>query len=214
MLNWSTWSNLPHCWKFGLWQRSEGAEPFSNLDDLTLCCYFLKSWWFDPLLLLIPLPALFAPWFQNPKTSESPRLVSHKDWPELLAKDFANRQLFVTQSAFRELYHRSSNLLPKPPERRAIYSRKEKRKILGFSVICYLVTMNNNWDFLLGQLSWILGKSELGLHAFCSIPLKSWSRCKSDPSGHYSQNVSSIIKSPLYCFKGLRGSEGYVIKSF
>ena len=72
---------------------------------------------------------------------------------------------------------------PKTPERRAIYSRKEKRKILGFSVICYLVTMNNNWEFLLGQLSWILGKSELGLHPFCSIPLKSWGRCKSDPSG-------------------------------
>ena len=107
------------------------------------------------------------------------------------------------QSAFRELYHCSSNLLPKPPERRAIYSSKEKRKIIGLSAFCYFVAMNNNWDFLLGQLSWILGKSELGLHAFCSIPLKSWSRCKSDPSGRFSQNVLSIIKSPLYCFKGL-----------
>ena len=31
------------------------------------------------------------------------------------------------QSAFRELYHCSSNLLPKPPERRSIYSSKEKK---------------------------------------------------------------------------------------
>ena len=200
-LNWPTWSNLPH-WKVGL-QNLEAQKPFSNLDHLILCCYFFKSLWFDPLLLLIHLPTLFAPWFQNPKTSESPRLVSHKDWPELLAKDFANCQLFGR--AHFANFTIALQTFSQNPQSAGPSIQAKRKKILGLSAFCYLVTMNNNRDFLLGQLSWILGKSELGLHAFCSIPLKSWSRCKSDPSGHYSQNVLSIIKSPVYCFEGLGG---------
>ena len=148
-LNWPTWSNLPH-WKVGL-QNLEAQKPFSNLDHLILCCYFFKSLWFDPLLLLIHLPTLFAPWFQNPKTSESPRLVSHNDWPELLAKDFANCQLFGRAHfanftiALRTFFQNAQSAGPS--------IQAKRKKILGFSAFCYLVTMNNNWDFLLGQFN-------------------------------------------------------------
>ena len=169
-----------------------------NLDDLILCCF-----WF--LCQHCSLPG-----------SKIPRPRNRQDW--FLTKTDQNSWQRTLQivSFLAERIPRTLLFKPSPKNPKAqghLFKQRGKRSLASVIWLRWTTTGIFYLDNYLESLASLSSASILSVH-FCWKVEAIASQILLATTTKAWVYILSIMKSPLYCFKGKGGREGYVIQSF
>ena len=167
------------------------VATFLNLYDLILCCF-----WF--ICQHCSLPG-----------SKIPRPRNRQDWFLTMTDQNSWQRTLQIVSFLAERISRTLPLLfepsSKPPERRAIYSSKEKKNpwLLCFLLFGYDEQQWQRWQFNLESSTSLSSASMLSVQFCWKVEAGASQILLATTAKTY--YLSRNIKSPVYCFKGLGG---------